>query len=109
MAPSPADVQGAATIQTALDLLGAGGARWEGGAGVQEHAFTPDPSRGGYDYCAIGALIAAAPDYGAYRTAYEAVKSAVGGNIARWNNRSETTFQDVSVTLRSARLSLLEA
>jgi hypothetical protein len=107
--PSPLDLEGAATVQTALDLLGAGGQRWTGGTGTEGRAFTPDVSRGGYDYCVVGALIAAAPDYPAYRTAYEAVKSAVGGNIARWNNRDTTTFADVSVTLRQARLSLLEA
>jgi len=107
--PTLLQTEGAQTVQTALDLLGAGGQRWTGGTGQEGAAFTVDTTRGGYDYCAIGALIAAAPNYDAYRAAYEAVKSAVGGNIARWNNRSETTFQDVSNTLRSARLSLLEA
>lgn len=96
-------------MQTALDLLGAGGARWTGGTGLEGRAFTPDASRGGYDYCVVGALIAAAPSYDAYRSAYEAVKGQIGGNIARWNNRDTTSFADVSVTLRSARLSLLEA
>lgn len=103
------NLEGAATIQTALDLLGAGGDRWTGGTGGKGAAFTPDLSRGGFDYCVIGALIAAAPDYPAYRTAYEAVKGTVGGNIARWNNESGTTFQDVSVTLRRAANDLREA
>ena len=44
-----------------LDLLGAGGARWTGGTGGKGAAFTPDTARGGYDYCVVGALIAAGP------------------------------------------------
>ena len=107
--PTTLQTEGAATVQTALDLLGAGGQRWTGGTGSKSAAFQLDATRGGYDYCAVGALIAAAPSYDAYREAYEAVKAAVGGNIARWNNRDTTSFADVSVTLRSARLSLLEA
>jgi len=102
-------LEGAQTIQTALDLLGAGGDRWTGGTDEKGRAFTPDPTRGGFDYCVIGALIAAAPDYASYEAAYHAVKETVGGNIARWNNRSETTFQDVSVTLRRAANNLREA
>lgn len=88
------------TIETALGLLGAGGDRW-----IQGRAAQLDASRGGFDYCVIGALIAAAPTYGDYRAAYEAVKGTVGGNVARWNN--ETTFADVQVTLREARLRVL--
>ena len=109
MSPTPLDLEGAATVQTALGLLGAGGDRWTGGTGDKGKAFTPDPTRGGFDYCVVGALIAAAPSYSAYEAAYHAVKEAVGGNIARWNNRSETTFPDVSLTLRRAANNLLEA
>ena len=109
MSPTPADLEGAQAIQTALDLLGAGGDRWTGGLGEKGAAFRPDPTRGGFDYCVIGALIAAGESYQGYRAAYDAVKAQVGGNIARWNNRAETTFPDVQLTLRAARLNLLDA
>ena len=109
MSPSPADLEGAQAIQTALDLLGAGGDRWTGGLGEKGAAFRPDPFRGGFDYCVIGALIASGESYQGYRAAYDAVKAQVGGNIARWNNRDTTTFADVQLELRAARLNLLEA
>lgn len=107
--PTALQTEGAATVQTALDLLGAGGQRWTGGTGLKGAAFTVDQSRGGFDYCAVGALIAAAPSYDAYREAYEAVKAAVGGNIARWNNSADTSFAEVSVTMRRAANNLLAA
>ena len=106
--PSQADVEGAEVIQTALGLL-SGGTRWTGGTGEKGAAFTPDQSRGGYDYCVIGALIAAAPSYDAYEAAYHAVKETVGGNVARWNNRDTTSFADVQLTLRRSANNLLEA
>jgi len=108
MAPTSLDIEGAATVQTALGLLSSG-ARWTGGTGERGKAFTVDQSRGGFDYCVVGALIAAAPSYPAYEAAYHAVKDTVGGNIARWNNRSETTFPDVELTLRRAANNLLAA
>lgn len=109
MSPTALDVQGAEAIQNAIGLLGAGGDRWTGGTGGQGRAFTPDPTRGGFDYCVIGALIAGSGPYEVYETAYEAVKQAVGGNIARWNNRDTTTFPDVALTLRRAANNLLSA
>lgn len=109
MSPSPADLEGAQAIQTALDLLGANGDRWTGGTGEKGAAFRLDPTRGGFDYCVIGALIASGESYQGYRAAYDAVKAQVGGNIARWNDRDTTTFADVQVELRAARLNLLEA
>ena len=95
--------QGAQTIATALNLLGPDGSRW-----IRGEASQVDPTRGGYDYCVVGALIAAAPSYEAYESAYNAVKTSVGGNIARWNNRAATDFADVQHTMREAQLSLLE-
>lgn len=101
--PTLLQAEGAEAVQGALDLLGTGGDRW-----IRDHAFEPDPFRGGFDYCVIGALIAAASTKEVYETAYQAVKEAVGGNIARWNNRDTTTFVDVQLTLRRAANNLRE-
>ena len=104
MSTAAADLQGADTITTALNLLGANGERW-----TQGHATVPDRARGGVDYCTIGALIAAAPDQAAYSTAAQAVKEAVGGNVSRWNDNGYTDFANVRVILRRAANNLREA
>jgi hypothetical protein len=100
---SLADETGAATIQTAINLLGAGGDRW-----IRGRAEQLDGARGGYDYCVVGALIAAASTYADYETAFNAVRDVVGSNVARWNNSLEVTWPDVQLTLRRAANNLRE-
>jgi hypothetical protein len=100
---------GADTITTALGLLGPDGLRWQGGNGHKNAAYTPPEAVGGGRYCVMGALIAAAPDFGSYETAWQAVKDVVGGNVARWNNSPYTDFAVVQLTLRRAANNLREA
>jgi hypothetical protein len=109
MSPTPLALEGAQAIQTALDLLGPNGDRWEGGNGHKNAAFTTDPSRGGFDYCLIGALIAGSTTHDVYYTAYSAVKQVIGGSVARYNNRNTTTFPDVQLVLRRAANNLRES
>jgi hypothetical protein len=104
MSARAADLEGAATISTALQLLGPNGDRW-----IRDSAAALDLQRGEYDYCIVGALIAAATTFEAYETAYQAVKAAVGGNVARYNNQVYGDFPPVQATLTRAANNLREA
>ena len=96
-----ADPAAAETVQLALDLLGPNGEHWIQGS-----------LRDGLgDYCVVGALIEAAPDYEAYAAARDALKDTLStfrlsgsGNIDRWNNRASWPQVQTALTQTAARL-----
>jgi hypothetical protein len=92
-----------ATLQGSLDLLGPNGENWLQG---QLRGFTSSPS-GGFtpQFCVVGALEAAAPDYESYAGARDALKATLGsGNIDRFNNRS--SWPDVQTALAQTALAV---
>jgi len=98
-----ADPGAAENVQLALELLGPNGEHWIQGQ-----------LRDGLgDFCVVGALIAAAPDYDTYARARDALKDTLqtrrltgSGNIDRWNNRSSWPDVQSVLTQTVQRLAL---
>lgn len=82
------------TLNGALELLGANGENWTQGE------LRAPADGGGLDFCVVGALEAAAPNYESYASARELLKSTIGGqHLDRWNNRA--SFSEVKQALET--------